>query len=71
VATDQFGRRQYGVFTTETFVNVVRQKKRNKKIGGIKFIDNDFRYKRGGSRAAEGRQCNKYSLNMVEDDERF
>jgi hypothetical protein len=31
-------------------------------------LSNDSRYKRGGSRAAEGRQCDKCSLNVVEDE---
>jgi hypothetical protein len=38
------------------------------RTGGINFKDNDFRYKRGGSRAAEGRQYDNYSLNVVEDE---
>jgi hypothetical protein len=36
--------------------------------GGITFKDNDFRYKRGGSRANEGRQCDNCSLNVMGDE---
>ena len=38
------------------------------RTGSINFKDNDFRYKRGGSRANEGRQCDIFSLNVVEDE---
>ncbi len=38
------------------------------RTGGINFKDNDFRYKRGGSRADKGRQCDNCSLNVVEDE---
>ena len=38
------------------------------RTAGINFKDNDFRYKRGGSRANEGRQCDNCSLNVVEDE---
>jgi hypothetical protein len=36
--------------------------------GRINSKDNDFRYKRGGCRATEGRQCDKCSLNVVKDE---
>jgi hypothetical protein len=36
--------------------------------GGINFKDINFRYKRGGSRADNGRQCDNCSLNVVEDE---
>jgi hypothetical protein len=37
------------------------------RTGGINLKDSDFRYKRGGSRANKGRQCDNFSLNVVED----
>jgi hypothetical protein len=38
------------------------------RTGGVNLKDHDFCCKKGGSRAAKGRQCDDCSLNVKEDE---